>query len=170
MITHFHNKECSKIYKLIVQLLAVTLFFIVSAAIALYEGSALVNKPWEWRYSTPFSKFFGIEIQQGSDILLLDYFVYALKFQPLFPLIMVLCVIYALILLGFILFKNISHVIPIYFGSLGLIAIVFSLFLLGASTTGGNYMFYLLVTAGVLLLVFALYSRFTNRNSVKEST
>lgn len=146
-------------YKLIVQLIASVLLFCISSAVALYEGSALVNKPWEWRYSTPFSSLFRIEIQQGGDILLLDYFVYALKYQPLFPLIMVACVIYSAIIIGVILSKYKLQFSQIYFSLNGIIMLGLSVFLFDASSIGASYLFYFMGIGGIGFLILGIYSK-----------
>nr|WP_308447216.1 YjdJ family protein [Alkalihalobacterium chitinilyticum] len=63
-----------------------------------YEGSAILDNPWEWEYSTPFSQLLYGEIQNANQISQLDHFVYAAKFQPTFPLIMVISGLYLILL------------------------------------------------------------------------
>lgn len=65
-----------------------------STAVAWYEGSAILDNPWEWRYSTPFTQLLYGVVNNPSDISQLDYFVYASKFQPTFPIIMILSSLY----------------------------------------------------------------------------
>jgi len=72
----------------------------VSTFIAWYEGSAIIDNSLEWKYSTPFTELFNIDISQ------LDYFVYSAKFQPLFPTIMMVCVLYILSVIGYYLIKR----------------------------------------------------------------
>ncbi|MFF5401200.1 DUF4306 domain-containing protein [Peribacillus butanolivorans] len=74
---------------------------IVSTVIAWYEVSAIIDNPWVWKYSTPFSHLMNMQILSKNDISQLDYFVYATKYQPTFPLIMKICGLYLLVLIGY---------------------------------------------------------------------
>ena len=67
-----------------------SILLLISTVCALYEGSAIVDHPREWKYSTPFSQFLYGEVNSNSSISQLDYFIYAVKFQPTFPVIMVI--------------------------------------------------------------------------------
>jgi len=73
---------------IIIQFGLITILLLFSTVAAWYEGSAILDNPWEWKYSTPFSQMLYGEVQSDSDISQLDYFVYAAKFQPAFPVIM----------------------------------------------------------------------------------
>lgn len=84
-----------------VQLIPGFLTLLMATAIAWYEGSEIIDNSLEWKYSTPFSRLFNIEIVNGQDISQLDYFVYAAKFQPFFPMIMTVSVIYIFTVLIF---------------------------------------------------------------------
>ena len=57
-------------------------------------------------YSTPFTQLLYGEVSEVSEISQLDYFVYAAKFQPTFPIIMVLSSLYLLILIGYYIFQE----------------------------------------------------------------
>ena len=76
-----------------------------STLAAWYEGSTILQKPWEWEYSTPISNFLHDGVQGSDQISQVDYFVYAAKFQPTFPIVMVISSIYFTILIGFHFFK-----------------------------------------------------------------
>ncbi|WP_455675570.1 DUF4306 domain-containing protein [Pradoshia sp.] len=65
-----------------------------------YEGSNLLSNPFEWRQSTPFSSVFHDSITSQSDITQLDFFVYASKFYPFFPTLMLLSLLYLITILG----------------------------------------------------------------------
>ena len=86
--------------KYILQLIIGIFILAVSTFIAWYEGSAIIDNSLEWKYSTPFTELFNIDISQ------LDYFVYSAKFQPLFPTIMMVCVLYILSVIGYYLIKR----------------------------------------------------------------
>jgi len=92
--------------KYILQLIIGIFILAVSTFIAWYEGSAIIDNSLEWKYSTPFTELFNIDITNGRDISQLDYFVYSAKFQPLFPTIMMVCVPYILSVIGYYLIKR----------------------------------------------------------------
>lgn len=69
-------------YKYALQFIIGIFTLVFSTFFAWYEESAIIDIPWEWNYSTPFSKLFNIEIVSGYEISKLDYFVYAAKYQP----------------------------------------------------------------------------------------
>ncbi len=129
--------------------------FFGSTLIAFYEGSGIVDNPWEWEYSTPFSHFIGVDVRLASDISTFDYFVYAAKFHPVYPLIMVLSMIYLFIILGLIISKRKKNITALYFSLYSLIMFGLSLVLLNASTLGGKAFSYLFLTVGIVLLAFS---------------
>lgn len=89
--------------KYVLQMIAGISIFGVSTFFAWYEGSGIVEDSFEWKYSTPFTNLKIQEITNGGDISQFDYFVYAVKFQPLFPLIMLGSLLYVLSVIGFYL-------------------------------------------------------------------
>ena len=85
---------------------AASFFLLFSTAVAWYEGSTILDNSLEWQYSTPFTQLLYGVVNNPSDISQLDYFVYAAKFQPTFPIIMVLSSLYLLILIGYSILKQ----------------------------------------------------------------
>ncbi|MGG3563244.1 YjdJ family protein [Neobacillus rhizosphaerae] len=71
-----------------------------STLLAWYEGSNIVDDPFEWKYTAKFTSYYKGDISDYHDINQLDYFIYAVKFHPLFPALMVVsgCVIIVLIM------------------------------------------------------------------------
>ncbi|MEL3971659.1 DUF4306 domain-containing protein [Rossellomorea oryzaecorticis] len=131
-------------------------FLLFSSVATWYEGAEVVDRPFEWKYSTPFSG----EVLKRSDILQLDYFVYAVKFKPTFPIVMALCSIYLLIVTGHYFLKNRKR---LFIGYVSLIAAF--LFILGwlmfSSTTGGaRTLSYVLLSSGALCLVISILYHF----------
>ena len=61
------------------------MLLIFSTGVALYEGSAILEDPWEWKYTAIFSQMKNGQVENVNDILPIDYFVYAAKFVPTFP-------------------------------------------------------------------------------------
>ncbi|MDF2946528.1 MAG: hypothetical protein K0S51_1207 [Bacillales bacterium] len=85
------------------------LVFLFSTLAAWYEGSEIVNNPYEWKYSTPFTQLMGVNITDYKDISQLDYFVYAAKFSLAFP-IMLICAIYIFAAITYLFLKKIKSI------------------------------------------------------------
>lgn len=67
------------------------LLFLFSTLAAWYEGAQIYDNPWEWEHTALVSNYLnGSAVMLADQIVWLDHFVYAAKFQPLFPLVMVL--------------------------------------------------------------------------------
>ena len=88
------------------QMITAALFCMVFTYCTWYEGSEILDRPWEWKYSTHFTPVNDDQAMDADDISSFDYFVYAAKFKPLFPFLMVITAFYLIILTGFILFKR----------------------------------------------------------------
>lgn len=99
--------------RLLIKFGTASILFFLSIVVAWYEGSTILDNPWEWKYSTPFSRLLYGEVHSASDILQLDYFIYAAKFQPTYPVIMVISILYLLILIGYYS-KGINGLLIIY--------------------------------------------------------
>jgi hypothetical protein len=94
--------EVCEVYRFIIQLGIGLVFFLFSTLATWYEGAEILDKTYEWKYSTPFS---GLVLKAG-DISQLDYFVYAIKFKPTFPIVMAVSSMYLIITVGYYIFKN----------------------------------------------------------------
>ncbi|MEI2663178.1 YjdJ family protein [Rossellomorea sp. LJF3] len=91
------------------------LVFGFSTLVSWYEGSALLDHSWEWRYSAPFSEMVHGRVTGSNDIVALDFFVYAAKFSPLYPGVMITSASYLFILIGFgLLNKQVSGFPSLY--------------------------------------------------------
>ncbi|MDI3410632.1 YjdJ family protein [Bacillus sonorensis] len=68
----------------IVQFGTAAILFLFSALASWYQGSGLLNDPWEWKYSAKFTTLlYGADsIKDAGDISQLDFFVYAAKHTP----------------------------------------------------------------------------------------
>ncbi|MDL4839489.1 DUF4306 domain-containing protein [Aquibacillus rhizosphaerae] len=75
--------------KYIIQYLLALIVLFLSSLAAWYEGSAIRDNPWEWNNSTFFSTLLNGEIKDTADISQLDHFIYAAKFSPIFPILIV---------------------------------------------------------------------------------
>ena len=119
---------------------------------AWYEGSAILHEPWEWEYSTPFSQIFNGEVHSSDQISQVDHFVYAAKFQPTFPIFMVLSSIYLIILIGYHFFRYRPKKFAYYLSFWGIIFLILSVLINNSPTIGGQILFYAGLLCGLLCL------------------
>ena len=141
-----------KLFKYMLQLIIGIFMLVVSTFIAWYEGSAIIEKSLEWKYSTPFTELFNIDITNGRDISQLDYFVYSAKFQPLFPAIMMVSVLYILSVIGYYLIKNNTKWAIGFWGLIGCICMLLSGLIFDSPTIGGRIFFWMTSISGVLCM------------------
>jgi Domain of unknown function (DUF4306) len=93
----------------------------MSTLFAWYEGSEILDLPSRWENNAIISKLMNNgEINSVSQVNQLDFFVYAIKFQPLFP-----------ILMTFFFFSTIFLILYPFFGKISFLSviIIYSLFL-----------------------------------------
>ena len=153
-------------FRVIIQLVLASILLLFSTGVAWYEGSALLEHSWEWKHTALFSGIVNGQVENASDILSIDYFMYAAKFAPVFPLLMLLSGTYLIILLGYILLKRNHKVFTYYLASIGVLFLVLGGFLSNSPTSGLKIIFASLLFIGILFLVIALV-RLVN-NKVKE--
>lgn len=144
-------------YKYIVQLIVAIPIFMITLFFSWYEGSAIIEKSTQWIYSTPFTNFLNIEILSGKDIIWLDYFVYAIKFQPVFPLISFICTVYIFVNVILIILKFNKRIANILLGTSCIVVLFLCGILFGASTKGGQLFFLISIICEVMLLIFFVY-------------
>ncbi|MFE6169003.1 YjdJ family protein [Viridibacillus arvi] len=150
-----------------IQFVTVLLLFIFSTFFAWYEGSTILDNPWEWGYSTPFSQLLNGEVHSASDVSQLDYFIYAAKFQPAFPVIMVISSLYLLILIGYYSFKKKNKWFAYYLFILGGGLSFLSYINYDSTILGGEILYCICLVSSVLCIAAATISYFQifNRNS-----
>ncbi|KAB8126022.1 DUF4306 domain-containing protein [Gracilibacillus oryzae] len=157
--------------KYIVQYVIAVFLLLFSTLAAWYEGSAIRDNPWEWKYSTFFSE--GV-VKTKADISQLDHFVYAAKFSPFFPILMVISLSYLLILSCYLIFRKSTKALCVSFLSLGIGHTLFTIVLADSPTTGGKSLTVILLSIGILLFLLAggVFLRMMRSGSVgiKEST
>jgi hypothetical protein len=136
------------------------LFFLFSTLAAWYEGSEIVNNPFEWKYSTPFTQLLYEEISDYKDISQLDYFVYAAKFSPAFT-IMLISALYIFAVITYLFLKkiNFNQLFPAIILFSGIALIFVSYLLLDSTTDGANTIVWVLLVSGVIyIFVGVLYN------------
>ena len=144
------------LFNYLLQIIIGVFIFGVSSFIAWYEGSAIVEDSLEWKYTTPFTKMFGKEITNGFDISQLDYFVYAVKFQPIFPTIMIISSLYILSVTGYYLLKSKSKWTTSFWGLIGILLILLSGFIFTSATIGHSIFFWITFISGLLFIAVAV--------------
>lgn len=88
----------------IVIFLVFLFFFLFSALVSWYEGSSLIGATREQQYTNFFSQLIYGENARSFEISQLDFFIYAAKYHPLFPTLMIV----SFIGLTFTLYTGIS--------------------------------------------------------------
>ncbi|MDP1419522.1 DUF4306 domain-containing protein [Peribacillus simplex] len=140
------------------QMTIVALFFMVFTFCTWYEGSEILDRPWEWKYSTHFTPVNDDQAMDADDISSFDHFVYAAKFKPLFPFLMVITAFYLIILTGFILFKRSIKKMALFLLGLGILFLLSSGFVSNSPTVGGNiFQAFFLIGGMIAIIGAALY-------------
>jgi hypothetical protein len=156
-------------FRFIFQFGAASVVFLFSVIAAWYEGSALLDHPSEWKSTTPFTQLFHGPVQSERDILQWDFFIYAAKYQPTYPMIMLVSGLYLLLFLGYYIFKRAKKWYAIY-----LICLSGGLFMLSIfhffSTGDGSKMFVLLATCASICLLTGLITYLTATIKMKKMT
>lgn len=142
--------------KYIVQYIVASILVVFSTFVAWYEGSAIRRDPWEWKYTAFFSEKFNGEITNASDISQLDHFIYAAKFNPLFPTLIIISLSYILILSGYLLLRKDTKKLIIFLLSIAVIYVIFGIVVADSPTIGGSYFTVTFLTVGVINLILAV--------------
>ncbi|MFL8938041.1 DUF4306 domain-containing protein [Rossellomorea oryzaecorticis] len=121
----------------------------------LFEGSEIVERPFEWEYSTPLSG----DVKEGSDISKLDYFVYAIKFKPTFPIVLAISMVYVLVVAGY-LFISRKRFYSLYLPVLAVLQLIVGWFMFSATTSGAQALSYVFIACGLVFLLIALMYHF----------
>lgn len=156
------------VLKYTVQYISAIILFIFSTFVAWYEGSAIRDNPWEWQYSAVFSKLFNGEVTSRADLSQLDHFIYAAKFNPIFPVIMILSLSYLIILTTYLFFQRDTKKLVLI--QLFLSAVYFSLGLNVSSspTIGGTY--FTIVFFIIAIMHLAMPALFYLKTKIYNST
>lgn len=154
-------------YLFIFQIGLALMLFMFSFIFARYEGSRILYDSREWKYSTPFSHFLNGNVHHSSNISQLDYFIYAAKFYPIFPAMMIISGLYLIILIGFHFLKNKSKWFASYLSFLGAGLLFFSYFVFNSPTVRKTF-FSLFLLMGLLCMLMAVMSYFQILNRSKE--
>jgi hypothetical protein len=140
-------------YKIILQFGLILMLFLFSMGVSWYEGSELADNSLEWKYSTPFTQLFHRGFVNKGDLSQLDYFVYATKFKPTYPLLMLFSGLYLITLFVYILFKQNHKGFTFFLFAAGLILSIFSLITNKSPTNGVHVISTFSLSIGLLYVV-----------------
>lgn len=149
---------------------AASVVFLFSALAAWYEGSAILNHSSEWRNSTPITQLMYGNVNESSDILQWDFFIYAAKYRPTFPMIMTVSGLYLLILLGYYIFKKVRKWYAYYLFLISVPLFLLSYFSFESSTDGGQKMFVLFSVCGSFCMLTGLITYLMTTIRMKRMT
>jgi hypothetical protein len=150
-------------FRVMIQVGLSSMVFLFSTVVAWYEGSNILQDSREWKYTAILSQWLNGEVINPSDILLVDYFIYAAKFFPTFPILMFLSGTHLLVLIGYILFKRSQKAFAGFLSIIGILFLGISGLVANSPTYGFQTFFNLFFFLGILLTVAALASAFRNR-------
>ncbi|WP_298471246.1 DUF4306 domain-containing protein [uncultured Psychrobacillus sp.] len=150
--------------KLFIQVVIGLMLLIFSTIASWYEGSTLTTAIWEWKHTAIFSNWFNGSVNQTSDILTIDYFIYAAKFAPAYPLAMLLSGTYLIILIGYILFRDKTKLFSYFLTCIGIVFLVLCSLVSGSPTIGLTIFFYSSLSIGILAIGVAIIFLVTNKN------
>ncbi|WHY97037.1 DUF4306 domain-containing protein [Peribacillus simplex] len=139
----------------LLQMIIAALFLMVFTFCTWYEGSEILDRPWEWKYSTHFTQVNDDQAMEASDISNLDHFVYAAKFKPLFPFLMVTIASYLTILTGYILFKRSIKKMVLFLLGLGVLFLISTGFVSNSPTVGGEIFTAFFLIGGMIAIIGA---------------
>ncbi|MEE6450869.1 YjdJ family protein [Gottfriedia acidiceleris] len=138
--------------RLSIQFILALILLIFSTFASWYEGSEILDKPWEWKYSTPFTKLFYEGNYNVSNISHLDYFVYAVKFKPTYPIIMLVSILYLLIIIGYFYLKPRIKWLAYYQFILGGGFIILSYLVFQSPTLGGQTLYKIFILSAIFCI------------------
>ncbi|MGG4266244.1 YjdJ family protein [Peribacillus simplex] len=132
-----------------------------------YEGSEILDDSREWKYSAHFSQMLNDQVVDDQDISNLDYFVYAAKFKPVFPVLMVLTSSYLIILTGYALFKRSSKKTALFLVGYGVFFLILSGIVSNSPTVGGNIFQAIFLISGMMAIIGAALYYFRIPKEIK---
>ncbi|MFC3041459.1 YjdJ family protein [Virgibacillus xinjiangensis] len=142
--------------KYVIQYLLAFGVLIFSTFAAWYEGSAIRFDSYEWKYSAYFSRMFNGEITNKTDISQLDHFIYAAKFSPAFPILMVISLSYILMISSYLLLRKNTKSLIVSHLILSVLYLLLGVLTSNSPTAGGTYFTIVLLTIGILNVFLSL--------------
>lgn len=154
--------------KYAVQYLIALMLLAFSTFIAWYEGSAIRDVPWEWKHTAFFSNVLNGQITNNSDISQLDYFIYAAKFHPVYPILILFSLSYIVTLSGYLLFKNYIKRLTVFLSAISIIYVLLGLTIYSSPTVGAKYFTFVFLFNGLVNLSLATLFFLRMRKGTKK--
>ena len=123
-------------FRNVVLLIGAFVTFVLATLVSWYERAQLRDIPWEWKHTAVFSNWANDGFTNSDNLLAIDHFVYAAKFEPLFPLLMAISLVYMAFQLVFWLFKYHKAVRNLFLVSMAVASFVLCGILFDSPTTG----------------------------------
>ncbi|QUG39938.1 DUF4306 domain-containing protein [Psychrobacillus sp. INOP01] len=136
-----------------------------STFISFYEGSQILTNPLVWEHTAVFSHWIKGDVTVSSDILTIDYLLYAAKHSPFFPLLMLLSTSAIFFQLVFWLFKN-NPKVKITFCTMVILFSIIILIVLKDSPTTGLHLISMFF--GILIIFSMIMTFWTVKNYKKD--
>ncbi|WP_301857470.1 DUF4306 domain-containing protein [Planococcus shenhongbingii] len=150
-------------FKNVVLLIAASLVFVFATLVSWYEGGQLRDISWEWEHTAVFSNWFNGEVDRGSDIIVMDHFVYAAKFEPFFPFLMAVSLLFIVFRVALWIIKDQTVIRNIFFLFMAATSFSLSGIFLDSPATGFKLFSIFFGIIGILSL-FAIFL-FHNKKS-----
>lgn len=154
--------------KYAVQFLIALMLLAFSTFIAWYEGSAIRDVPWEWKHTAFFSNVLNGQVTNNSDISQLDYFIYAAKFHPVYPILILFSLSYIVTLSGYLLLKNYIKRLTVFLSVISMIYVLLGLTIYSSPTVGGKYLTFVFLFIGLVNLSLAILFFLRVRKGIKK--
>nr|WP_255352985.1 YjdJ family protein [Sporosarcina sp. ZBG7A] len=139
-----------------------------STFIAWYEGSAIRDVPWEWKHTAFFSNVLNGQVTNNSDISQLDYFIYAAKFHPVYPILILFSLSYIVTLSGYLLLKNYIKRLTVFLSVISMIYVLLGLTIYSSPIVGGKYLTFVFLFIGLVNLSLAILFFLRVRKGIKK--
>ncbi|WP_404346698.1 YjdJ family protein [Sutcliffiella horikoshii] len=135
------------------------MFFCIATFASWYEGSELMDNLFEWKHTAVFTGWIHEGEVVRENISQLDYFVYSIKFKPIFPIIMMVSFTYMVFAIGQKLLQP-GMKQNLYVSILGVILLVGAGLLSGSPTSGAKIFMMSQLLVGTLLICLAVFHQF----------
>ncbi|SDC81891.1 protein of unknown function [Terribacillus halophilus] len=150
-----------KRYNAIISACFFSVFFL---ALSIYEGSNILDDPFDWERSTPFTQLLIADPSFPTDIVFLDYFVYAIKFYPFYPILALISGV-MLFVLSLPIINRDKNTINILLVLMGILGISLSVSFFSAQSFGSAVYRYSFVIMGLFLTIYGGVSIARNRRT-----
>lgn len=152
-------------FKNILIFLSSLFVFIFSVTASWYEGAQVLDMPLEWKHSAIFSNWVNGEVAGAEEILVVDYFVYAMKFAPTFPLLMFLSGVILAFQVFFLACNGQSKWITPFFGVMATGSFLAVAMLSGSPTIGLKLFAAFFATLGIGSIGYIFFFRYQQKSS-----